>query len=135
MPEDKRMHGLACILSSPQEEREWHPSQLLGTAPGPHSPREMCGANWYGCGGYWCNQLGMITSPRNSFLSCPISHRKGPANIPRWDTGKSCPLPAFIHLFQPTPASSLPRKAKHAAQRSPEIFGHVARELAALSEL
>lgn len=30
LPEDKRMQGLVCILSSPQGEREWHPSQLQG---------------------------------------------------------------------------------------------------------
>lgn len=39
--------------------------------------------------------------------------------------------PHQLHLSAGKPGHS----SKHAAQRSPEIFGHVARELAALSKL
>jgi len=67
----------------------------------------------------------------------------GPANVPRWDTGKSRPSPApcqlsFLfsspHRHHPSPGKP-GGSSKHAVQRPPEIFGHVAHELAVLSQV
>lgn len=140
--EDKRMHDLVCILSSPQEKSQWCPSQLLGTAPGPYSPREMCGVNWYGCRGYWCHNWGRSPHPGIPFY--PVLSHTGKAlmdlqTFPGGTQGNHvlCQLSfPFSRPCQPhLSAGKLGHSSKHAAQRSPEIFGHAARELAALSEL
>lgn len=142
LPEDKRMHGLACMLSSPQEERKWHPSQPLGTAL-VHILHGKClelvavavedsgVTNW-----------GQSPHPGTPFY--PVLSRTGKALVdmqtfPGWTWGNRAlfqPSLPFSSPHQPRLSTGKPgHSSKRAAQSSLEIFGHVAHELAALSEL
>lgn len=146
-PEDK-CNGLACILCAPQEKRgvasihspSWE-QPLVHTLPG--RCMELVGMAMEETGVTNWGQSAQPGIPFYPVLSSTGKAPCGPADVPRWDTGKSKPSPVPCQLSFPLPSPHRPHpspgkpggSSKHAVQCPPEIFGHVACELTVLSKL